>query len=478
VTIVALGLIAAACGSGNDSSTPTSQIAAETTLVANADIASAEVASTDVTSIVIRGDVTFLNDFPTDPEEVFINDTEGTFEVTEGAEAFGCNSGSQTDADQQTGAGDIQKVMTCESGLREGTVTIKWSLRTERWRVTDATDDFEGLLGAGDWTGEGDGQGGATETLTGQITFGGDLGFAEPAESFLRLVDLEGPCPTGFVSIDGLYEYANVDGELRRLDLLTKEITSHGPEPLECAMWFGDEERDRRVALPLVADRAWFGPFDGPFETEVVFDSPALLVSRTFAANRLLFFDFENNRLILRDATTGQIIGEPITAGFTGGRDFSSNAVNAEETLLAIGGANPGGAGGDGLIFVLDPVSGEELFRLDVPSAVTSFVFDDDTQELIAGSFTGELYTIDLGTRELTSEVFNSSGATVGALGIRSDGLIVTYSTRAVELIDRESGPTGTEVLLADSVAARIQPDGSINSITADQGFETFVVEE
>ncbi|MFW2383912.1 MAG: hypothetical protein ACN4GZ_19325, partial [Acidimicrobiales bacterium] len=267
MTILAFGLIAAACGSDNDSSTPTSQIAAETTLFANADTASAEVAST-----------------------------------------------------------------------------------------------------------------------------GGDQGFAEPAEAFDRLVDLEGPCPSGFVSIDGLYEFANVDGELRRLDLLTKEITSHGPEPLECAMWFGDEERDQRVALPLVADRAWFGTFDGPFETEVVFDSPAILLSRTFAANRLLFFEFENNRLILRDATTGKAVGEPITGGFAGGRDFSSNAVNAKETLLAIGGANPGGAGGDGLIFVLDPASGEELFQVDVLSPVTTLVFDDDTQELIVGSFTGELY--------------------------------------------------------------------------------------
>ncbi|MFW2382375.1 MAG: hypothetical protein ACN4GZ_11495, partial [Acidimicrobiales bacterium] len=133
---------------------------------------------------------------------------------------------------------------------------------------------------------------------------------------------------------------------------------------------------------------------------------------------------------------------------------------------------------GEFRIFVLDPASGEELIQVDLLTPVTTLVFDDNTQELIAGSFTGEIYTIDLGTREVVSEVFNSSGATVGALGIRSDGLIVTYSTRAVELIDRESGPTGTEVLLADSVAARIQPDGSISSITADQGFETFVIEE
>lgn len=82
----------------------------------------------------------------------------GTFEVTEGADALGCSSGTFEDTfDQATE--DVSKLMTC-SEPTAGTFTIVFDPdgyetgpgeQNGPWRIADATADFSGLQGGGDW---------------------------------------------------------------------------------------------------------------------------------------------------------------------------------------------------------------------------------------------------------------------------------------------------------------------------------------
>ncbi len=82
-------------------------------------------------------------------------------------------------------------------------------------------------------------------------------------------------------------------------------------------------------------------------------------------------------------------------------------------------------------------------------------VFDDLTDELIVGQGS-QLVTIDLASREVVNEVFNSNAASINELGIRDDGLVIAFSPRQIELIDRVTGPTGTEVSVRGNSARRL----------------------
>jgi CubicO group peptidase (beta-lactamase class C family) len=73
----------------------------------------------------------------------------GTFEVTEGADVLGCSSG--TFVDTPTTANAIHKEFTCQSGTTSGTFTAEFFPPSGPWKIVDATDDFSGLSGAGNF---------------------------------------------------------------------------------------------------------------------------------------------------------------------------------------------------------------------------------------------------------------------------------------------------------------------------------------
>ena len=102
---------------------------------------------------------------------------QGPFEVTEGADTLGCSSGTWEDA-RNDEPGDLQSVskfMTCSEG-DTGTFTINYipggydtgEQRTNAgpWHVEDATADFSGLEGEGDYATVGE-----AEILTGDIEY-------------------------------------------------------------------------------------------------------------------------------------------------------------------------------------------------------------------------------------------------------------------------------------------------------------------
>lgn len=82
----------------------------------------------------------------------------GTFEVTEGADTLGCSNGTFEDAFDEV-TEDVTKVMTCSEG-DTGTFTIIFDPdgydtgpgeNNGPWRIVDATADFTGLQGEGDF---------------------------------------------------------------------------------------------------------------------------------------------------------------------------------------------------------------------------------------------------------------------------------------------------------------------------------------
>lgn len=103
--------------------------------------------------------------------DVSVQPIVGTFEVTEGADTLGCSAGTFVD---DPGGDELKRVMTC-SGPNTGTFTHSFDPlgydtgpgeQNGPWRMVDATADFTGLQGGGDWWGIG-----TTETITGDIEY-------------------------------------------------------------------------------------------------------------------------------------------------------------------------------------------------------------------------------------------------------------------------------------------------------------------
>jgi hypothetical protein len=101
----------------------------------------------------------------------------GTFEVAEGADTLGCTTGTWEDT-RNDEPGDLQsvsKLMTCSEG-NTGTFTINYipgaydtgtpGSSDGPWHIEDATADFDGLQGEGDYSTVGE-----AEILTGDIEY-------------------------------------------------------------------------------------------------------------------------------------------------------------------------------------------------------------------------------------------------------------------------------------------------------------------
>jgi hypothetical protein len=103
----------------------------------------------------------------------------GTFEVTEGADVLGCEQGSFVDT-QFPATSTVLRDLTCESGERSGTFTLKFTLQNipgpgdinGLWSVKEATDEFSGLSGGGDFSlVVSEARDSGVDTTTGEIEF-------------------------------------------------------------------------------------------------------------------------------------------------------------------------------------------------------------------------------------------------------------------------------------------------------------------
>jgi len=109
----------------------------------------------------------------------------GTFEVTEGADILGCSSGTFVDesVDEFESSFKVNRVMTCDAGSSDGTLTAVLSCSgafftceedgswSGPWSVVEASGDFDGLQGAGDWSLVVDNEAQGADTWTGDIEY-------------------------------------------------------------------------------------------------------------------------------------------------------------------------------------------------------------------------------------------------------------------------------------------------------------------
>lgn len=273
-------------------------------------------------------------------------------------------------------------------------------------------------------------------------------------------------CPApSFVSSDGLRESGIVDGRLIIQDLVTGDVTDHGESPVACGVWLGDESAGRAMVGSGDASRMWLGTFDDPDETEVFYDIPRFLQSRSFSGERLVFglATPDQASVVLVDALTGDQVGAALT-----GTDVFDLSLSDDGTFLAISFVEPNDPKGDGRIVIVDAGTGEEVSEIwsDVPA--TSMVFDASTLELVTAVDDGTLMTIDIATGEIVSRIDTETTSDIADVGVRSDGLITVVSQGRIELLDRRSGPTGRGIDVRNILGARFRKDDSIVVLTTD----------
>ena len=105
------------------------------------------------------GPVTIVHELDVSQEPI-----EGTFEVTEGADVLGCSAGTFVD---DPGTSAVGRIMTC-TDPGSGTFTYDFDpFGSNTWEFIDATGDFAGLTGDGDWAESGF----RAETITGTIEY-------------------------------------------------------------------------------------------------------------------------------------------------------------------------------------------------------------------------------------------------------------------------------------------------------------------
>jgi WD40 repeat protein len=297
-----------------------------------------------------------------------------------------------------------------------------------------------------------------------------------------RVATLDLAGKLGWLSGDGLAQTYSTDGRMIRRSLATGEIVDVGALPEPDAAWVGDQATDHRFASSLDFARFWFGPYDGPW-VQVDPDEPmALLTGRTFPTNRLVFQTLPGpyigdgvwevrgeglSSVVLLDATTGQPVGTPIE-----GMVDPWAVVSPDNRLIAVRSRPASTFGGAGAVFVLDALSGEELFHVEVSEGVEGMVFDSEAGELLAGTGDGQLITIDLIDQEVVAQVETNATSQIIDVGLRQDGRVVVVSEGLAEMVDRQTGSIpGSGIELRNVISAAMRSDDTLIVFTsADQG--------
>ena len=276
--------------------------------------------------------------------------------------------------------------------------------------------------------------------------------------SFDRLHHTSDDCvDVSLVASDGTADYATVADQLVSRDLVTGEVTNHGPPPTACAVWIEDTRTGLRLASADDAQHLWFAAPGQPWTVEKAMDAPAwLLKSQTTASGRWIFIN-EPGEVILRDALTGEPVGVPVGEG-----RFQTVDNSLTSPYVALGFGSPDG---NGLLLVLDDETGEEVYRITTDLPPQALTFDDANKELIAGLAGGKVITVDLNTGNTVAEAETTAKTSFLDIGLRPDGLVVAVSNGQIDLVDRRQGSVSAGSI-GNGHGARIRPDGTPLVIT------------
>lgn len=276
-------------------------------------------------------------------------------------------------------------------------------------------------------------------------------------------------CGFPLASEDGMHVFVTHDDRLVRYDLTTGEVVDHGPVEGDCPGWIGDPEAGRKVVAAGMNGGTWLGPLDGDLDVRVDVDVPLVPLSRAIVGDRVVLGSPTTQSFQVHDATTGELVVKvPVPDGDFGlafGSDGTHIGLTAET------------ADGGGEAILLDAANGAELHRVEMGASAEESVFDLATGELLVPTTDGRLVTIDLSTGEIVSEVERSSTASVVAVGVRPDGMVVVATSRLLEVIDRSTGPTGVAAPADDALAMRVRPDGTVLRIGSEGDMEVIALE-
>jgi hypothetical protein len=287
-------------------------------------------------------------------------------------------------------------------------------------------------------------------------------------------------------SADGFSQSSQIDGRAVRLSLVTGEIFDIGELPEPDAQWVGDQDADRGIAHSLDSSRFWLGPYAGPWDTVVEPAQPMALLDEALASNRVVmatqvgaymgngFWDVagdETTTVMLIDATTGEQVGP----GIEGVRALNqvATAISSDSAMIAVGMRSSGGDD-SGLVVVLDAETGTELSRIDVPALIARMVFDTAAGELIVGTDTARVVTIDVESGEIIADVATSIGSEIVGLGLRSDGGVVVVGLGLAEIVDRRQGPTGEPGIELLGGGTVVRPDDTLVVTEASGQIEVY----
>ena len=286
------------------------------------------------------------------------------------------------------------------------------------------------------------------------------LGGATIANRVLTRDRLDSDCATSFF-IDRGDEITNVDGRIIRRDPVSGLIVDDAPSPAPCAL--GTRTSADGIAATIDLERIFTGP---NYENELEITEPTFPVwpatGRFLALTGLVDID-EPDSITLRDSVTGDVIGDPITGDIQ-----ISLAMNADESLFAVGFARPEAPEGDGRLVIADGRTAEILTQLDTPDGAEAIRFDEATGNLVAGFLGGRVMVIEPTTGSVVSDLPTRPGQSFSDIAARPDGTIIAVSPSGVIEMDPTSGDVTDALPLQDYEDAFIRSDGLIVIVLPD----------
>ena len=303
------------------------------------------------------------------------------------------------------------------------------------------------------------------------------LGSSTLANRIATVNELE-ECSTAGVWLDhGMAtEFVSTEDQLVSRDTLTDERFEHGAPPAPCVSWFGSTATDRRIAYSWPDSKMWLASFDGPWNIERQFNETTFTAYRQSfnAAHRVLLGDAAvdgSHSLFLLDDRTGESVGDPII----GDGVWVTGTMSPSGAHAAVSFAR---SDESGEIVVVDGATGTQLFGVDIASVSAVLAFDEITNELVAGAVDGTIATVDLATGEVTGLVRRSADSNLLDIGFRDDGQLVVVSSGLVEIVDRRSGPTGSQTKIPETFIGQLRPDGRLVIASSDgAALETYDLE-
>lgn len=132
----------------------------------------------------------------------------------------------------------------------------------------------------------------------------------------------------------------------------------------------------------------------------------------------------------------GEDVGPPIE-----GLVWPYRAFSHDGSLFAVSSGTPEQPDGGGPLRLIDAVTGEVRWTVDLPVRAQAFAFDLEAGHLVAGTLDGRVVTLALADGTVLSDVASGVPTDLLTLSLRHDGLVVATGQGQLSVVDRFTGP-------------------------------------